>query len=133
MVRVIDTSVALKWFVREKGSDRAFLLLSEVLRKPSQFAVPELFYFELASVFFRVVPQPQDIHLSLLSQIATLGIQRFSMTPSLLSELGRFVRLGLSGHDAAYAALARLLQGRWITCDERAHSLIADYGVSELL
>ncbi len=133
MVRIIDASVAVKWFVREAGSDRAFLLLAEVLRKPSRFAVPELFYFELASVFHRVVPQPLDTHLSLLSSVATLGIQRFSVTPSLLAELHNFVRLGLSGYDAAYVALAKLLQGKWVTCDERAHKLIADMNLSELL
>jgi len=44
MVRVIDALVAIKWFVEEPGSNRAFDILKEVLEKPERFAVPELFF-----------------------------------------------------------------------------------------
>ena len=33
-------------------------------------------------------------------------------------------KLGLSGYDACYAALARDLKGMWLTFDEQAHSFI---------
>jgi len=133
MVRVIDASVAIKWFVVEAGSDRALILLSEVLAGPARFAVPELFYFELASVFHRVVPDPRDSQIALLSSVTTFGIQRFSMTPSLLAEIHDFQGLGLSGCDAAYVGLAKLLHGKWVTCDQKAHDLISGLGLSELL
>lgn len=133
MVRIIDASVAIQWFVLEAGRDKALTLLAHILEKPSRFAVPELFYFELAGVFHRVVPEPQATQLSLLTSITTLGMQRFSMTPSLLAEIHGLRRFGLSGYDAAYVGLARLLQGKWITCDEKAHACIAGLGLSELL
>jgi len=133
MVRIIDTSVAIKWFVLEPGRDRALAVLAEILASPSHFAVPEIFYFELAHVFHRCLPDPSEEQLALLARVVTLGIQRFSMTPALLSEIQLVQRLGLSGYDAAFVALAKLLQGRWITCDRRAHAKVARLELSEVL
>jgi predicted nucleic acid-binding protein len=132
MVRVIDASVAIKWFVREDGRQEALELLRDVLAAPGSFAVPELFYFELAHVFFRTIPEPSDIQMRLLASLTTLGIRRFSMTPELLTEIDSLRRSGLSGYDAAYVGLARLLKGRWVTFDRRAHAAVAHLGLSEV-
>ncbi len=133
MVRVIDASVALKWFLLEEGRDRALALLEEVLKDPPGFAVPELFYFELAHVFNRAVPEPGPMQSELLQQVMVLGIQRFAMTPDLLQEVSSLQRLGLSGYDAAYVALAKLVEGQWVTFDRRAHEQIAHLGLSQIL
>jgi predicted nucleic acid-binding protein len=133
MVRIIDASVALKWFLAEEGRERALLMLEELLAEPSAFAVPELFYFELAHVFTRAVPEPSSVQLDLLRQVFVLGIQRFAMTPALLSETLELQNMGLSGYDAAYVGLARLLNGQWITFDRKAHDLISHLGLSQLL
>ncbi len=133
MVRVIDTSVAIKWFVLERGSNKALQLLSDLLNAPSDFAVPELFYFELVHVFNRVIPEPEEVQLGLLAKVSILGIQRFTMTPSLISEIRGFQQLGLSGYDAAYVGLAKLLEGKWVTCDKKAHALVAHLKLSEIL
>jgi uncharacterized protein (DUF2249 family) len=53
MVRIIDASVAIKWFLFEPGRERALEVLAEILTSPSHFAVAELFYFEPAQVFHR--------------------------------------------------------------------------------
>lgn len=133
MVQIIDASVAIKWFVQEPGRDRALDLLSAILRSPRQYAVPELFFFELAHVFHRTVPHPAPLQVDLLRQITVLGLQRYSLTPELLAGIRRFQSIGLSGYDSAYVALAELLKGRWITCDRRAHEQIVTRRLSELL
>jgi len=133
MVRVIDASVALKWFLLEEGRDRALVLLEELLMDPAGFAVPELFYFELAHVFNRAVPEPSPMQSELLHQVMVLGIQRFAMTPALLNEVRGIQRLGLSGYDAAYVGLAKLIEGQWVTCDRRAHARIAHLSLSQAL
>lgn len=133
MVRVIDASVAIKWFVLEEGHERALALLEEMLRAPGNFAVPELFYFELAHVFHRALPKPGDAQVSLLERVMTFGIQRFALTPHLLSEIRTLQQRRLSGYDAAYVALAKLLNGKWVTCDKKAHARVAELGLSELL
>ncbi len=133
MVRIVDASVAIKWFVIEPGRERALEILSEILAKPGVFAVPELFCFELAHVFHRTVPEPSDANVRLLEQVLNLGMTRFSMTPELLSEIRRLQSLGLSGYDAAYVGLAALLGGRWLTFDRQAHTLVQHLDLSELL
>ncbi len=133
MVRVVDASVGIKWFVREPGSDVALSLLREILDRPGAFAVPELFYYELIHVHFRLFPNPSAAHSSILGRILTLGLTRFSMTPQLAEETAHFQKLGLSGYDGAYAALAKSLKGRWITADRKAYARVAHLGVGELL
>ena len=133
MVRIIDASVAIKWFVQEAGREVALRILADVLAKPRGFAVPHLFYFELTHVFNRTIPNPSVMHLQLFKQLLTIDIQRFAMTPDLYDATREFQQLGLSGYDAAYVALARLTKGRWLTFDYKAHERIAHLGFSESL
>ena len=58
---------------------------------------------------------------------------RQPMTEELAVRASRFVRSGLTGYDACYAALARDLQGLWLTFDAKAHRLIEREKVSWLL
>lgn len=133
MVRIIDTSVAIKWFVHEKGRDNALVLLNDLLEAPESFAVPELFYFELSHVFNRLIPNPRDTQLELFDQIINIGINRFSFTPELFKYLQKYQNMGLSGYDASYVALAYMLKGIWITFDKKAHSKIASHRLSQVL
>lgn len=133
MVRIIDASVAVKWFFIEPGQARALEILKQVLAAPREFAVPELFYFEVVNVFHRLLPQPSPVQRGLLKSLVTFGIQRFAMTAELAMAVGPFQALGLSGYDGAYAALAKHLKGRWLTFDHVAHQRIAHLGLSEAL
>jgi predicted nucleic acid-binding protein len=133
MVRIIDASVAIKWFVDEAGRERALEVLKDVLHNPRSFAVPELFFFELAHVFYRLHPNPSQVQVQLLSDVTVLGVHRFAMTPELLKETRYYQKAGLSGYDAAYVALAKLLKGKWLTFDAIAHKKVARTKLSELL
>jgi len=133
MVRIIDASVAIKWFIKEEGAEKAFAILEQVLEKLTLFAVPELFYFELVYVFNRLIPSPSKVQFQLLSQVVQLGVHRFSMNAELLSEIEAFQRLGLSGYDSSYISLTKLLNGKWITCDEKTHNVVSHLKLSEVL
>ena len=133
MVQIVDASVAIKWFVQEPGTDRALDILGKIIRRPNAFAVPELFYFELAHVFKRVIPKPLDKQLNLLNETMNLGLYRFSMTPELLKEIQELQEIGLSGYDASYVGLAKITKGCWLTFDQKAHSIIQHLNLSELL
>jgi predicted nucleic acid-binding protein len=58
------------------------------------------------------------------------GMLRHPMTEELAVDADRFVRLGLTGYDACYAALAKDLGGVWVTFDKKAHRLIVAEKVS---
>ena len=55
------------------------------------------------------------------------------MTEDLAVKANRFVKKGLTGHDACYAALALDLKGCWLTYDKKAHKLIMVEKISYLL
>jgi predicted nucleic acid-binding protein len=117
MVRIIDASVAIKWFVKEEGRDQALELLEKILARPGDFAVPELFFFELVHVFHRTLPRAGKKQITLVEKVLDLGIPRFAMTSDLFRATRQMQALGLSGYDAAYVGLASLVNGRWVTFD----------------
>jgi predicted nucleic acid-binding protein len=55
------------------------------------------------------------------------------MTEELAVKANRFVKKGLTGYDACYAALASDLKGCWLTFDKKAHKRIATEKMSCLL
>lgn len=133
MVDVIDASVAIKWFINEPGRDSALEFLEKLLANPNNFAVPELFYFELSHVFNRLISSPSDKQIERFNFISILGIQRFSFTPEVFKLQIEFQKYGLSGYDASYVAVAKLTNGKWITFDVNAHRKIEKYHLSVLL
>ena len=124
MIWVIDASVAVRWFIEEEAHPHADGVLERVIDEPERFAVPELFAFEVFSVLQRI--HPSGLYAFRKGIIPSLqgGIFRQPMTESLAVKANRFVRLGLTGYDACYAALAWDLKGMWLSFDEQAHKLI---------
>ena len=133
MIKVIDASVAIKWFIQEKGHAASLQILEEVLENPEEFAAPELFYFEILQVFHRLIPAPNRGQRELLRQMLRLGISRFSMTQEWMDEIHRLQQLGLSGYDSAYVGLAKILKGVWLSFDRKAHAKIAHLKLSRCL
>lgn len=133
MVQVIDTSVAVKWFVEEPGRPAALEVLDQLFGRPQEFVVPELFYFELVHIFNMAFPEPSFTDLSLLDTLFKMGIVRLSMTEELSQGIRHFQKMGLSGYDAAYVAVARMVKGTWVTFDRKAHKRVASLKLSRLL
>jgi len=133
MIWVLDASVAVRWFIEEETNPLADEVLEKVINEPEKFAVPELFAFEVFSVLQRLHPSGLEAFRKGIIPLLQGGIFRQPMTESLAVKANRFVKLGLTGYDACYAALARDLKGRWLTFDEKAHNLIQNEKVSFLL
>ena len=104
-----------------------------MISEPEKFAVPELFAFEVFSVLLRVYPNGLEVFRKGIIPLLQGGIFRQPMTESLAVKANRFVKLGLTGYDACYAALAHDLKGWWLTFDEKAHRLIQEDNISLLL
>ena len=124
MIWVIDASVAVRWFIEEETHPNADEVLEKLISEPEHFAVPELFAFEVFSVLQRVHPKGLEVFRKGIIPLLQGGIFRQPMTESLALKANRFIKLGLTGYDACYAALARDLKGRWLTFDKKAHELI---------
>jgi predicted nucleic acid-binding protein len=133
-VRVIDASVAIKWFVTEESKyDEAMAILDSIQDDPEQFAVPELFFNEMLSVFCKLLSDDQQIQ-EYLKILEGLGLRRIGNGSELLGLAATIAtKQGLTGYDAVYAAAAKLIEGQWLTADAKAHKRIASLKVSVLL
>ena len=133
MIWVIDASVAVRWFIEEEAHPNADQVLRAVVQGPERFAVPELFAFEVFSVLIRLHPDGLQAFRKGIIPVLQAGIFRQPMIEDLAVKANRFVKLGLTGYDACYAALARDLKGMWLTFDEKAHRLVRKEKVSSLI
>jgi len=133
MIWVIDASVAMHWFIEEEANPHADSVLKTVIDSPDRFAVPELFAFEVYSVLQRLHPNALEVFQEGIIPLLQGGILRHPMTEELALNADRFVKIGLTGYDACYAALARELNGKWLTFDKKAHDAIIREGVSVCL
>ncbi len=130
---IVDASVALKWYIEEECHPNADAVLERILDEPGFFAVPELFSFEVYAVLQRIHPQPLETYKKGLLPVLNSGILRYPMTEALAENADRFVKSGLTGYDACYAALANETKGKWLTFDRKAHRKIQTENLSVLL
>ncbi|MBI5512073.1 MAG: type II toxin-antitoxin system VapC family toxin [Deltaproteobacteria bacterium] len=121
---VLDASVAVKWFLEEPGADVADRVLDDIYSGAREHLVPELFFFEVLAVCLRRHPKPRDFAATDMPYLLALPITRAQMTAALTRGAAELVEAGLSGCDAAYAALAREVDGEWLTFDEKAAGLL---------
>jgi len=133
LIWVVDASVALRWLLEDEQHPLADEVLHRMIRQPGAFAVPELFLFEVYSVLCRLHPKPLEAFERGILAVIQSGIHRHPMTDKLARAAEVFVRLGLTGYDACYAALASDLGGTWLTFDRKAHRRITRKKVSFLL
>ncbi len=135
MITVIDTSVAIKWFINESGeqTDKAKNVLLQIKLDPTRFVVPELFFNEILAVFCKIISDAKTInhYLEILSQ---LGIERIGNGRQLLSEATIIAKkYSLPGYDAIFVSTAKLVSGVWLTADKDAVKKLRVSGIAELL
>ena len=130
MMWIIDASVAVRWVLKDEVHPNADAVLENVIDKPARFAVPELFAFEVFSVLERLHPAGLETFRNGILPLLQGGVFRHPMTEKLAKKADRFVKMGLTGYDACYAALARDLKGIWLTFDSKAHELIRNEKMS---
>ncbi len=130
MIWILDASVALKWFIQEESHPHADEVLAKLIDQPTSFAVPELFAFEVFAVLQRTHPSGLEVFRKAVIPLLQGGIFRHPMTEKLAVGANRYTKLGLSGYDACYVALAEELQSIWLTFDKKAHRMIEAKSIS---
>ncbi len=133
MIWVIDASVAVRWFLKNESHPHADAVLRVLVDSPEDFAVPELFSFEVYAVLTRTHPKGGDVFVRAMLPILNGGLYRQPMTETLAARASRFAAKGLTGYDACYASLATEVKGVWLTFDKKAHNCLAKERISHLL
>lgn len=133
-LRIVDASVAVKWFVpNEVGREVALVILDEIRDDPESFAVPELFFNEMTAVLCRLFSHTDEI-CDYIDILQNLGWQRLGNGHNCLRLAVKLAMLhNLTGYDAIYAANASLTNGTWLTADAKAHKAIAELKISRLI
>ena len=121
MIRVLDTSVVVKWFLEEEGSNKAERYLDALEGGGDRVAVPSSFFYELANVLWRqrqtgMTERNATAIWSDVRRLPLLVSDWEELFPQALSFAYRF---DVSPYDAAFVVLARELGCELITADRR--------------
>ena len=134
MIRVVDTSVAVRWFAPDGDASDAVAdrILARVVSHPNKHVVPELFGYELLAVLCRRLADASAVTRA-MRRLDRLAMRRVRQDPLLVEATARLaLRHRLTGYDAAYLAVAEALGGRWVTLDAAAHRRASRTGLVEL-
>jgi predicted nucleic acid-binding protein len=120
VTRVLDTSVVVKWFLEEEGTDRADLLLQELAQDTARAVVPSSLFSEIANVFWvhRREGLTEAEAQSFWGELVQLPLEIIQVTHQLLFDALAFsFREQVSPYDATFVVLARKLDCDLITAD----------------
>ncbi len=136
MLYVLDTSVAVKWFLPEPLSDKAHELLARFRSGMNQLVAPDLFLVEFGHVLrFHFVGgrlSPDDVR-QIWANLAALNIPTVSTPPLTTPALQLMLdhRGGL--YDAVFIALAQARGCSVVTADDKMESAYKAVGCISLL
>ena len=119
---VVDSSVAIKWFVTEPYSVEAHYILEEYQAGTLTLLAPDLLYAEVGNIVWKkhrfqglAAEEAEEV-------LAAFRLVTFSVTScaALLEEAYRLaVPHQRTVYDAMYLALSLREHCRWVTADER--------------
>lgn len=118
MIVIVDTSVAVKWFIEEDEAIDALLLL----KKSFELHTPDLLSLEFDNVLCKLIRRELlsiDEGLDIHDRITTFPIQYHSSHIHRERAFEIAIETRRSIYDCLYLALAEMLDGRMITADRK--------------
>ncbi|ELS01716.1 putative nucleic acid-binding protein [Xenococcus sp. PCC 7305] len=119
---VIDANVGIKRFIADPLSAKTKQLLDTLSNPQTEIFIPDLFYIEIANIFWKYVRA--ELYSADQVQIDLDILKRFPFKVISTSELmGEAVNLainfGISAYDACYVALSRRVNAPLLTLDKK--------------
>ncbi len=130
---VVDASVAVKWFIREREADRevALALRRRHIEGHTRMIVPELFLLEVPNAIKAGRKGTEEELSEVLTTLADLDIQVEHHTHPVLRKTNAVAwAYNLTWYDAIYVALAEILGFPCVTADDvllrkmKGHSIV---------
>ena len=130
---VVDASVGVKWFVREREADRevALSLRQRHIEGSTRMIVPELFLLEVPNAIKTGRKSTEEELAEVLTTLADLDVQVEQHTQRVLRKTNAVAwAYNLTWYDAVYVALAETLGFPCVTADEallrkmKGHSIV---------
>ena len=117
-VFIVDTSVAVKWYVKEPMRDQALRVIDDFLSERIDLQAPSLLLYELGNAL-RYHPGSTEAHCAdAVKQTRNLGIAIHDLDGSLAEAAAMLsFREKITFYDAVYLALAKGLNATFLTAD----------------
>lgn len=118
---VIDASIATKWLVSERGTDRALRLRDLYLSGGLELIAPALIYYEVANAL-RFHPHYRLTEAELLSAVVALGDMQIAMQPTTEIWSKAFeisISEGIAIYDSIYIAMPLTFDAKLVTSDKK--------------
>jgi predicted nucleic acid-binding protein len=128
---VVDASVAVKWMLPSRGEPlarEAADLLERYTRGEAQFVVPDLFWAECGSIFWKAARQgrlTREAAESAVSDLIGLNFPTVACKTLLDPALVIAIAFERTLYDALYVALAIESKGQLVTADEQLANTLA--------
>ena len=130
---VLDASVVLKWYLKEKGSSAAEIWRKKHLSGEVKICAPTLLYFEIVNALGtkRITAKVARAHIEAL---LALDISFYdSSVLDIKYWVSLIKELGISGYDASYITLAKGLSCSFVTADQKLFEKIKSLKFVKLL
>ena len=117
---VLDASVVLKWFVDEKGSNKALSLRKDFREGKTELILPDLALYEISNAL-RYNPEfgKEEIQVA-IKTLVDMDMDIVTPTlPLIKASIELAIEHEITCYDATYFALARELEFSLITADEK--------------
>lgn len=117
---VLDASAAIAIARAEPGAKGVRTILADHLAADGEIEVPDHFWLELVNVLVRGYHREPAEVVEAVRELDELGVRTSEIDrPLLLLVLQWMLTEDLSAYDAAYLALAEVVDGRLLTLDDR--------------
>ncbi|MEW6481587.1 MAG: type II toxin-antitoxin system VapC family toxin [bacterium] len=131
---VIDASVALKWFLQEKDSDRALRIREEHLSGLRGLNAPDLILSEVSNVLRFSPHYNSQATKSALVSLLDIDINVVVLSRGIYElAIELAYRYEITVYDAIYVALAQDLGYDFITADEKLYQKVKGLRFVKLL
>ena len=118
---VVDTSIAVKWFIEEDGSDKAIKILQQHQQGKIILIAPDILLLELINALYYKKLQQQDINTA-LKLIYKLELQFISLSLLLITQASKITsRFQIASYDSLFIVVAKELDCFLITADRKHH------------
>jgi len=117
---VIDTSVLIKWFIKEIKRESALEIRDSYLKGEINLIAPDLILYEFLNALKYINQHNEEEMKTIFETIMNYDINLFHINKELAEESIKIAKNSeLTIYDSSYLALAKLKEGKLITADEK--------------
>jgi len=131
---VIDASVVIKWFVKEKDRERALMLREKHVKGGTLLSAPCLLAYEVCNALRH---NPDFIEEDVKKAVKSLFELHIEFAPPTIDNMNLAVenafRHGITAYDASYLSLAETENCPFVTADEKLYERLKENPLAMLL